>query len=159
MRGFQASLVVSYIEKQSTCLSQNNQSLTLSLLSVKYCLPHRGSSPSAALLTNYTRAADKSGATLTVDAAYVDAHWRELIDRYHPAVLWNDITSPEATDEVALFTDYYRTVPDGVVNDRWSPSAELLHRDFFGSAREQVEERLFGVVTHKVLKLVRLHGI
>jgi alpha-L-fucosidase len=62
---------------------------------------------------------------------YVDAHWRELIERYQPAVLWNDITSPAATDEVGLFLDYYRAVPDGVVNDRWSPSPALLHRDFF----------------------------
>lgn len=55
-------------------------------------------------------------------ASYVDAHWRELIDRYRPAVLWNDIASPAATDEVQLFTDYYAIVPDGLVNsDRAGP--------------------------------------
>jgi alpha-L-fucosidase len=73
-------------------------------------------------------------------AAYVDAHWRELIDRYRPSVLWNDITSPAATDEVALFTDYYRIVPDGVVNDRWAPSGAQLHRDFFTPEFTVLEE-------------------
>ena len=27
-------------------------------------------------------------------AAYVDAHWRELISRYSPSILWNDVGSP-----------------------------------------------------------------
>ena len=27
-------------------------------------------------------------------ATYADAHWRELIERYQPAVLWNDIGYP-----------------------------------------------------------------
>jgi len=52
-------------------------------------------------------------------ARYVEAHYRELIARYQPSVLWNDITSPLLTDEAALFADYYAAVPDGVVNDRW----------------------------------------
>jgi alpha-L-fucosidase len=49
---------------------------------------------------------------------YVDRHWRELIERYRPAVLWNDICYPAALDLKALFADYYNAVPDGVVNDR-----------------------------------------
>ncbi len=52
--------------------------------------------------------------------AYALAHWRELIDRYGPAVLWNDIAFPAAADLDALFTYYYRQVPDGVVNDRFT---------------------------------------
>jgi alpha-L-fucosidase len=54
-----------------------------------------------------------------VYARYVEDHYRELIARYRPSVLWNDITSPALTDEAALFADYYAAVPDGVVNDRW----------------------------------------
>jgi alpha-L-fucosidase len=53
-------------------------------------------------------------------AAYCDAHLRELVDRYRPSVLWNDIACPGGVDLAALFADYYNTVPDGVVNDRWS---------------------------------------
>jgi alpha-L-fucosidase len=52
--------------------------------------------------------------------AYSHAHWHELIDRYAPSVLWNDIGYPAAADVPELFARYYNTVVDGVVNDRWS---------------------------------------
>lgn len=50
---------------------------------------------------------------------YVTAHVRDLIDRYQPSVLWNDICWPAGGDLPALFAEYYNTVPDGVINDRW----------------------------------------
>ena len=50
---------------------------------------------------------------------YVTAHVRELIDRYSPAVLWNDISWPAGGNLAELFAYYYNKVPDGVVNDRW----------------------------------------
>ena len=53
-------------------------------------------------------------------AAYVDAHYRELIDRYEPSVLWNDIAAPTPLDLLGLFAHYYDRVPEGVVNDRWA---------------------------------------
>jgi alpha-L-fucosidase len=52
--------------------------------------------------------------------AYADAHWRELIERYQPSVLWGDIMYPPGADTVALFADYYNRVSDGVVNDRFA---------------------------------------
>ena len=61
-------------------------------------------------------------------AAYVDGHWRELIDRYRPAVLWNDIAHPPTANLRALLADYYNQVPEGVVNDRflqWPGGARL----------------------------------
>ena len=57
--------------------------------------------------------------------AYVDAHFRELIERYRPSVLWNDIGSPRAFDAEGLIADYERAVPDGVVNDRFKMSMDL----------------------------------
>ncbi len=63
-------------------------------------------------------------------AHYVDEHWRELIERYRPSVLWNDITAPPGTDPEGLFREYYAAVPDGVVNDRWGAADLGLHRDF-----------------------------
>lgn len=51
--------------------------------------------------------------------AYADSHWRELIARYRPAVLWNDIGYPAAANLKRLFADYYNAVPDGVINDRF----------------------------------------
>lgn len=55
-----------------------------------------------------------------VYARYVDAHWRELIDRYQPAILWNDIGYPRAAEPLRLFADYYAAHPDGLVNDRFT---------------------------------------
>jgi alpha-L-fucosidase len=52
--------------------------------------------------------------------AYADSQVRELIARYEPSVLWNDISWPTDKQRLfALFADYYNAVPDGVVNDRW----------------------------------------
>jgi alpha-L-fucosidase len=52
--------------------------------------------------------------------AYADAQVRELVARYAPDVLWNDIAWPTGQDELfRLFADYYAAVPEGVVNDRW----------------------------------------
>ncbi len=57
--------------------------------------------------------------------AYANAQVRELIARYQPDVLWNDICWPEDLGELLqLFADYYHQVPEGVVNDRWK------HRDW-----------------------------
>lgn len=51
---------------------------------------------------------------------YAMAQTRELIDRYDPSVLWNDISWPTPLEPLLdLFSDYYRAVPEGVVNDRW----------------------------------------
>ena len=51
--------------------------------------------------------------------AYATAHVRELIQRYQPSVLWNDICWPAGGDLPGLFAEYYNAVPDGVINDRW----------------------------------------
>lgn len=50
---------------------------------------------------------------------YADAHWRELIERYQPAVLWNDITYPKTGKLTEIFSEYYNRVPDGVIDDRF----------------------------------------
>ncbi|WP_314035645.1 alpha-L-fucosidase [Dietzia sp. CH92] len=55
--------------------------------------------------------------------AYVEGHVRELIERYAPSVLWNDVGWPASSDLPALFAEYYAAVPDGVVNDRWAQAA------------------------------------
>ncbi len=51
---------------------------------------------------------------------YAERQVQELIDRYEPSVLWNDISWPTGSKRLyALFERYYDAVPDGVVNDRW----------------------------------------
>jgi alpha-L-fucosidase len=59
-------------------------------------------------------------------AAYAEAQVRELIERYRPSVLWNDISWPARLPRLAqLLADYYAAVPDGVVNDRFMPWSPL----------------------------------
>ena len=68
-------------------------------------------------------------ACVPLDADYRDyaaAQVRELIDRYHPSVLWNDIAWPDEAQLPRLFADYYAAVPDGVVNDRWMGNVGLM---------------------------------
>lgn len=60
-----------------------------------------------------------------ITSAYADYAYQqviELIDKYQPAVLWNDIAWPHKgiPDLPMLFSYYYNHVKDGVVNDRWS---------------------------------------
>ncbi len=52
-------------------------------------------------------------------ANYADAHWFELIDRYQPAVLWNDITYPKKGKITQIFSTYYNRVPEGVIDNRF----------------------------------------
>ena len=53
---------------------------------------------------------------------YAEAQVRELVERYRPSVLWNDIVWPSSKARLeALLADYFAAVPDGVVNDRWMP--------------------------------------
>lgn len=71
-------------------------------------------------------------------ADYAAAQLRELIDRYKPSVLWNDIAWPSKAAVPALFEHYYTAVPDGVVNDRWF-AEEML----FNSLRDPAARRSF----------------
>ena len=52
-------------------------------------------------------------------ADYVYAQMTELIDRYHPDVLWADIGYPSRGRQQELFDYYFTQVPQGTVNDRW----------------------------------------
>jgi len=52
--------------------------------------------------------------------AYAEAHYRDLIGRYQPSVLWNDIAYPFNEGLWELQRDYYSAVPEGVVNDRFA---------------------------------------
>ena len=68
--------------------------------------------------------------------AYAEAQLRELIDRYQPSVVWNDIAWP--TRQARLFSlcaDYYNAVTDGVVNDRWSCATWLSRLSRFKLVR------------------------
>ncbi len=70
--------------------------------------------------------------------AYAEAQMRELIERYRPSVVWNDVAWPtEANRLWPLLQTYYQRVPDGVINDRWMPWNPL-----FAAARTNLGARL-----------------
>lgn len=56
-------------------------------------------------------------------AAYASTHVKDLIDRYRPSVIWNDINWPDAgkaDGTLDALLDYYKeVVPEGIINDRW----------------------------------------
>lgn len=54
---------------------------------------------------------------------YIDNQLHELIAKYHPDVLWNDVALPKKFQKWRLFADYYNTVPEGVLNNRWTQDA------------------------------------
>jgi len=58
--------------------------------------------------------------------AYADAQLRELIARYKPSELWNDIDWPKSGKPLEDMAYYYNTVPDGVIDDRFG----VAHSDF-----------------------------
>jgi alpha-L-fucosidase len=68
--------------------------------------------------------------------AYVDAQMRELIARYHPAVLWNDIDYPKSGHPLEIMADYYNAVPDGVIDDRFG----VAHSDFKSPEYETLDK-------------------
>jgi len=58
------------------------------------------------------------------DYAFAQIH--ELIDKYRPALLWNDIDWPKTGRPLQVEADYYNAVPDGVIDDRFG----IKHSDF-----------------------------
>ncbi len=51
--------------------------------------------------------------------AYANAHYDELIRRYRPDYLWNDIGYSSDADAFRVIASYYNAVPEGLTNDRW----------------------------------------
>lgn len=70
-------------------------------------------------------------------ARYASAQLGELVDRFAPDLLWNDIDWPdggkgsEGYGVAATLARYFAAVPDGVVNDRWGvPYHGFLTREY-----------------------------
>jgi alpha-L-fucosidase len=84
---------------------------------------------------------EKTGGDRPNDAAYsmyAYEHCVDLIKRYKPDILWDDINWPDFSKTgdqkvghslAALFDNYYSEVPEGLVNDRWG----VPHHDYITS--------------------------
>jgi alpha-L-fucosidase len=72
---------------------------------------------------------------------------RELIERVHPEVLWNDIAWPgDPASFCRLVADYYNAVPDGVINDRWLAASWLTRAMKLAPVRAVVDRVLTRIV-------------
>jgi len=89
-------------------------------------------------------------------AAYADAHWRELIERYAPSVLWNDIGYPALADLPALFAHYYNAIPEGVVNDRFTQINLTGFKNLSGLVRKLIRWIIRRALTHPQSLIARL---
>jgi alpha-L-fucosidase len=68
------------------------------------------------------------------DYAFAQIH--ELINRYHPSVLWNDIDWPKTGRPLQVEADYYNAVPDGVIDDRFG----IKHADFTSPEYQKLDK-------------------
>jgi alpha-L-fucosidase len=67
---------------------------------------------------------------------YANAQIHELIAKYRPAVLWNDIDWPKTGKALEVEADYYNAVPDGVIDDRFG----VKHSDFTSPEYEKLDK-------------------
>jgi len=67
---------------------------------------------------------------------YADAHMRELIAKYKPALLWNDIDYPKSGHALEIMAEYYNAIPDGVIDNRFG----VKHSDFGTPEYEKVDQ-------------------
>lgn len=72
---------------------------------------------------------------------YAAAQVRELVERYRPSVLWNDIAWPSEENLASVLAHYYDVVPDGVINDRW-----LASRMMFDAVRDPAAREAFNAM-------------
>jgi alpha-L-fucosidase len=67
---------------------------------------------------------------------YAFAQIHELIERYRPSILWNDIDWPKTGNALQVEADYYNAIPDGVIDDRFG----IKHADFTSPEYEKLDK-------------------
>jgi alpha-L-fucosidase len=67
---------------------------------------------------------------------YAFSQIHELIDRYKPSLLWNDIDWPKSGNALQVEADYYNAVPDGVIDDRFG----IKHSDFTSPEYQKLDK-------------------
>ena len=58
---------------------------------------------------------------------YADSQYHELIDKYQPDILWNDVNYPKNGDLPGIFSKLITINPQAVINDRWQQYPELAN--------------------------------
>lgn len=60
-------------------------------------------------------------------ARYAESQYDELIKRYQPDILWNDINYPANGNLLNIFSTLFNSNSEAVVNDRWQQYAALTN--------------------------------
>lgn len=85
--------------------------------------------------------------------AYAEAQVKELVERYRPDVLWNDVSWPGPVGAMMrVMAHYYNMVPEGVLNDRWAPSSWATRLMRFKFARRFFDRKVKPLLRDRAAK-------
>lgn len=79
-------------------------------------------------------------------AEYVYTHVKDLVDRFGPDILWNDMDWPDAGKHFGahglgrLLQHFYQARPEGLINDRWGSGTHHDYRTSEYQAGDQGED-------------------
>jgi alpha-L-fucosidase len=59
--------------------------------------------------------------------AYADCQVHELIQKYKPDVLWNDVNYPKNGDLLGIFSELFNLNSNAVINERWEQYKQLTN--------------------------------
>ncbi len=59
--------------------------------------------------------------------AYADCQVHELIQKYKPDVLWNDVNYPKNGDLLGIFSELFNLNSNAVINERWEQYKQLAN--------------------------------
>ena len=90
-----------------------------------------------------------NGNTTPEYVEYANNHWYELIDRYEPIILWNDIGYPPGVNLNEIFSYFYNKHPDGVINNRWIQIPEQVRKSLNTLSEDTLRENLKQAMTPK----------
>jgi len=71
---------------------------------------------------------------------YANNHWYELIDRYEPMILWNDIGYPPGANLNEIFSYFYNKYPEGVINNRWIQITKKQRENIINRPKDTIRE-------------------
>lgn len=90
-----------------------------------------------------------NGNTTPEYVEYANNHWYELIDRYEPIILWNDIGYPPGVNLNEMFSYFYNKYPEGVINNRWFQIPESVRENLKNMPEETLRENMEQAMTPK----------
>ncbi len=59
--------------------------------------------------------------------AYADCQVHEIVQKYKPDILWNDVNYPKNGDLLGIFAELFNLNISAVINDRWQQYPELAN--------------------------------